>query len=178
MLALLFVFLILAAALRELEPTVQRLAGHPVAALGAFLGLFVQHMEFNIYAQIGLIMLIGLSAKNAILIVEFAKNALEGGKPVVEAALTGAELRLRPILMTSFAFVVGCIPLVLASGSGAVSRRILGSVVVFGMLAATLVANFMTPALFVAIEKLVARGRRLVRPPGGPSTEPERVGSP
>jgi HAE1 family hydrophobic/amphiphilic exporter-1 len=172
-LALVFVFLILAALYESWTLPFSVLLGTPVGALGAFLGLRMQGMEFNVYAQIGLIMLIGLSAKNAILIVEFAKNELEAGKPIVEAALTGARLRLRPIVMTSFAFVFGCIPLVLATGSGAVSRRILGTVVVFGMLAATLVANFITPALFVAFEKAIAFFSRRTRGRGeGPAPHP------
>jgi HAE1 family hydrophobic/amphiphilic exporter-1 len=159
-LALVFVFLILAALYESWSLPFSVLLGAPVAAVGAFLGLLVQRMEFNVYSQIGLIMLIGLTAKNAILIVEFAKNELEGGKSTIEAALAGAKLRLRPILMTSFAFVLGCVPLVIASGAGARSRRILGTVVVFGMLAATLIANFITPALFVAVEKLIDYVRR------------------
>jgi HAE1 family hydrophobic/amphiphilic exporter-1 len=99
-------------------------------------------------------MLIGLSAKNAILIVEFAKDEMEKGRPLVEAALEGAKLRLRPILMTSFAFILGCVPLWTASGSGAVSRRILGTVVIVGMLAATLIAVFLIPVLFVVVERI------------------------
>jgi multidrug efflux pump subunit AcrB len=105
-------------------------------------------------------MLIGLSAKNAILIVEFAKDKLEQGVPLVEAALEGAKLRLRPILMTSFAFIFGCVPLWLAHGSGATSRRILGTVVISGMLMATLIAIFLIPLLFVLIERLGLRARR------------------
>jgi HAE1 family hydrophobic/amphiphilic exporter-1 len=100
------------------------------------------------------VMLIGLSAKNAILIVEFAKDEMEKGRGLVEAALEGAKLRLRPILMTSFAFILGCIPLWTASGSGAVARRILGTVVIVGMLAATIIAIFVIPVLFVVVERL------------------------
>jgi HAE1 family hydrophobic/amphiphilic exporter-1 len=175
-LALVFVFLILAALYESWSLPFSVLLAAPVAAVGAFLGLLLQRMEFNVYSQIGLIMLIGLSAKNAILIVEFAKNELEEGKPVLEAALTGARLRLRPILMTSFAFVLGCVPLVIASGAGARSRRILGTVVVFGMLAATLIANFITPALFVAFEKLTdavrQKRRERAQHRGGPPSHP------
>jgi HAE1 family hydrophobic/amphiphilic exporter-1 len=126
----------------------------PVAVFGAFAGLYLRHFDFGVFAQIGLIMLIGLSAKNAILIVEFAKDEMEKGKGLVEAALEGAKLRLRPILMTSFAFILGCVPLWTASGSGAVSRRILGTVVIVGMLAATLIAVFLIPVLFVVVERL------------------------
>jgi HAE1 family hydrophobic/amphiphilic exporter-1 len=131
-----------------------------VAVFGAFLGLFLRKYDLDVYAKIGIVMLIGLSAKNAILIVEFAKDRLEQGKPLVEAALEGARLRLRPILMTSFAFIFGCVPLWLAAGSGATSRRILGTVVISGMLAATLLAVFLIPLLFVLIERLARRNRR------------------
>jgi hydrophobic/amphiphilic exporter-1 (mainly G- bacteria), HAE1 family len=110
-------------------------------------------------------MLIGLSAKNAILIVEFAKDAYEAGQPLTEAALAAARLRLRPILMTSFAFVLGCVPLWTASGAGSVARRIMGTTVIGGMLAATLVATFTIPALFVRVEELSLRGRRPVAAP-------------
>jgi HAE1 family hydrophobic/amphiphilic exporter-1 len=113
--------------------------------------------ENNVYAQIGLVMLIGMSAKNAILIVEFAKVEYENGKSVVDAALAAAKLRLRPILMTAFAFILGCVPLWTASGSGAIARRILGTTVIGGMLAATLIAIFLIPVTFVVVEKLTAR---------------------
>src|SRR3989442_3312482 len=103
-------------------------------------------------------MLIGLAAKNAILIVEFAKDEYEKGKPLVDAALTGARIRLRPILMTSFAFILGCVPLWIASGAGAVSRRILGTVVIGGMLAATCIAVFLIPLTFYVIGKLAGGG--------------------
>jgi len=116
--------------------------------------------ENNVYAQIGLVMLIGLAAKNAILIVEFAKVEYETGKPVVEAALTGARLRLRPILMTSFAFILGCVPLAMASGAGALSRRVMGWAVIGGMLAASFIAIFLIPVTFTVVEKLSHREER------------------
>src|SRR5207247_7553390 len=121
---------------------------------------FSRDMVNNVYAQIGLVMLIGLAAKNAILIVEFARLEYEKGKPLVDAALTGARIRLRPILMTSFAFILGCVPLWTASGAGAVSRRILGTVVIGGMLAATGIAVFLIPVTFYVVEKLSARAKR------------------
>src|SRR6202007_208431 len=108
----------------------------PVAVCGAFAGLMVGHYENNIYAQIGLVMLIGLAAKNAILIIEFARQKYEEGLGLVEAALEGARLRLRPILMTSFAFILGCVPLAKASGAGALSRQIMGFAVIGGIGAA------------------------------------------
>jgi HAE1 family hydrophobic/amphiphilic exporter-1 len=153
-LSLVFVFLILAALYESWSLPFSVLLSVPVAILGAFAGLWMRHMDFGIFAQIGLIMLIGLSAKNAILIVEFARDEMSKGRPLVEAALAGAQLRLRPILMTSFAFIMGCVPLWIAEGSGAVSRRILGTVVIVGMLAATLLGVFLIPVLFVVVERI------------------------
>ena len=158
-LSLLFVFLILAALYESWSLPFSVLLSTPVAVLGAFLGLVARHFDSNIYAQIGLVMLVGLTAKNAILIVEFAKERLEEGRPLIDAALEGARLRLRPILMTSFAFIFGCIPLWGASGAGAAARRILGTTVVTGMTAATALGIFLVPALFVFMERLAGRGK-------------------
>jgi len=165
-LSLVFVFLILAALYESWSLPFSVLLSVPVAIFGAFLGLYLRHFDFGVFAQIGLIMLIGLSAKNAILIVEFAKDELEKGRPLVEAALEGAKLRLRPILMTSFAFILGCVPLWTASGSGAVARRILGTVVIVGMLAATLIAVFLIPVLFVVVERIAGRKAKAHPVPG------------
>ncbi|HYK42854.1 MAG TPA: multidrug efflux RND transporter permease subunit [Thermoanaerobaculia bacterium] len=161
-LSLVFVFLILAALYESWSLPLSVLLSVPVAVFGAFVGLFLRKYDLDIYAQIGLIMLIGLSAKNAILIVEFAKIEHEKGRDLVESALVGARLRLRPILMTSFAFILGCVPLWIAQGAGASGRRILGTVVVVGMLAATGLAIFLIPSLFVMVEKIGLR-RRLAR---------------
>ncbi len=156
-LSLVFVFLILAALYESWSLPFSVLLTVPVAVFGAFLGLLLRKFDLDVYGQIGIVMLIGLSAKNAILIVEFAKLRLESGQPLVEAALEGARLRLRPILMTSFAFILGCVPLWTATGSGAAARRILGTVVVTGMLTATLIAVFLIPMLFVLFEKLALK---------------------
>jgi HAE1 family hydrophobic/amphiphilic exporter-1 len=153
-LSLVFVFLILAALYESWTLPFSVLLSTPVAVLGAYLGLLSRHFDSNVYAQIGLVMLVGLTAKNAILIVEFAKERLKQGRPLVDAALEGARLRLRPILMTSFAFIFGCLPLWIADGAGAAARRMLGTTVVAGMSAATLLGIFFVPALFVFIERV------------------------
>jgi HAE1 family hydrophobic/amphiphilic exporter-1 len=159
-LSLVFVFLILAALYESWSLPFSVLLSTPIAVLGAYLGLVSRKFDNNVYAQIGLVMLVGLTAKNAILIVEFAKDRLEAGRPIVDAALEGARLRLRPILMTSFAFIAGCIPLWIATGAGAAARRMLGTAVISGMLAATLLGVFFIPALFVAVERLSHRGAK------------------
>jgi HAE1 family hydrophobic/amphiphilic exporter-1 len=159
-LSLLFVFLILAALYESWSLPFSVLLSTPIAVCGAFAALLVRGMVFNIYAQIGLIVLIGLAAKNAILIVEFAKNEYEGGADLQEAALTGARLRLRPILMTSFAFILGCLPLAISSGAGGIARNVMGSGVIGGMLAATGIAIFLIPMMFYVIEKLSKGGKK------------------
>jgi HAE1 family hydrophobic/amphiphilic exporter-1 len=151
--AFFIVFLIMAAQYESWTLPLAVLLGTPIAVFGAFMALYFRHLENDVYAQIGLVMLIGLAAKNAILIVEFAKMEYDKGKPLVEASLTGAKLRLRPILMTAFAFILGCVPLWVASGAGGISRQVLGTVVIGGMLAASLLAIFFIPVSFVVIER-------------------------
>jgi HAE1 family hydrophobic/amphiphilic exporter-1 len=164
--SLLFVFLILAALYESWSLPFSVLLSTPVAVfgafavlwlrrvlLGAFLPPYMVQIENDVYSQIGLVMLIGLAAKNAILIVEFAKERYEQGKPLVDAALEGARLRLRPILMTSFAFILGCVPLWAASGAGSVARQVIGTTVIGGMLAASAIGIFFIPAIFYLVEK-------------------------
>ncbi len=153
------VFLILAAQYESWTLPFSVLLGTPIAVAGAFAGLMSRSFENNVYAQIGLVMLIGLAAKNAILIVEFAKMEYEQGRPLMDAALSGARLRLRPILMTSFAFLLGCVPLAVAKGAGAISRQVMGTAVIAGMGAATAIAIFLIPVTFYVVERLSHRGK-------------------
>ncbi len=170
--SLLFVFLILAALYESWSLPFSVLLSTPVAVFGAFavlwlrrvlLGYFLPpymvQIETDVYSQIGLVMLIGLAAKNAILIVEFAKDEFEKGKDLVDAALEGARLRLRPILMTSFAFILGCVPLWTASGAGSVARQIMGTTVIGGMLAASIIGIFFIPAIFYVVERVSGAGK-------------------
>src|ERR1700741_1133700 len=172
-LSLVFVFLILAALYESWSLPFSVLFTVPVAIFGAFIGLLLRGYDLDIYSQIGLIVLIGLSAKNAILIVEFARDELAKGKALVDATLEGARRRLRPILMTSFAFIAGCVPLWIASGSGAAGRRLLGPVLIAGMLAATSIAIFLIPAIFYLVEKLTMRFGRQREEKGGGAAQPE-----
>ena len=178
--SLLFVFLILAALYESWSLPFSVLLSTPIAIFGAFAVLWLRRVvlsaflpayqvqiESDVYSQIGLVMLIGLAAKNAILIVEFAKDEFEKGKNLVDAALEGARLRLRPILMTSFAFILGCVPLWTASGAGSVARQIMGTTVIGGMLAASVIGIFFIPVIFYVVEKVsgATRGSEAVAPP-------------
>ena len=156
--AVLFVFLLLAAQYESWGLPFAVLLATPTVILGLMIGMFVRHFDLNVYAQIGLVMLIGLAAKNAILIVEFAKMKRDEGVPILEAAVEGARLRLRPILMTSFAFILGCVPLMLATGSGAASRSTMGTGVVYGMTIATAIGLFLIPVCYVFVQQIIERG--------------------
>jgi HAE1 family hydrophobic/amphiphilic exporter-1 len=168
MMAVVFVFLLLAAVYESWSLPWAVLLGTPIVVLGAFFGIWLLKLQANVYVEIGLVMLIGLAAKNAILIVEFAKMSHDAGKPVYEAALEAARLRFRPILMTAFAFIMGVIPLMLATGSGAASRAVMGTAVFFGMLVATFVGVFIYPALYVLVESITNWRRQPVRAPVAP----------
>src|SRR4249920_3219644 len=160
-LAVFLVFLVLAAQYASWGMPFSVLLGTPFAAFGAYLGLYLARVFMgesyvnNVFAQIGLIMLIGLAAKNAILIVEFAKVEHEQGKSLVDAALSAAKLRLRPILMTAFAFILGVVPLLTATGAGAEARKVMGMVVFSGMLIATILGVLLIPMLYVAVGKVI-----------------------
>jgi hydrophobic/amphiphilic exporter-1 (mainly G- bacteria), HAE1 family len=168
-LAFFVVFLIMAAQYESWTLPFSVLLGVPIAVFGAFIALYFRHLENNVYAQIGLVMLIGLSAKNAILIVEFAKLEYDSGKSLIDASLSGARLRLRPILMTAFAFILGCVPLYTATGAGGISRQVLGTAVIGGMLASTVIAIFFVPVFFDVVERFGNLFKKEERPQPRPA---------
>src|SRR6266581_3378632 len=176
-LSLLFVFLVLAALYESWSLPWSVLLSTPVAVFGALVALWLRRvvlgwflppymvqMENDVYTQIGLVMLIGLGAKNSILIVAFAKEEYERGRPLVDAALDGARLRFRPLMMTALAFIVGCVPLSTASGAGAIARQIIGTTVIGGMVAETFIGRFFVPAIFYVVEKFSGAEKRKALP--------------
>jgi HAE1 family hydrophobic/amphiphilic exporter-1 len=179
-LGMVFVFLILAAQYESWALPFSVLLGTPFAVFGALLGIWLSRFLSpsylnNIFAQIGILTLVGLAAKNAILIVEFARTKVEQGEPLVEATIEAAKLRFRPILMTAFAFILGVVPLVLASGAGAEGRKVMGMSVFSGMLVATIVGVVLVPMLFVLIERL--KGRRGGQPKVVKSSDIQHTGT-
>jgi multidrug efflux pump subunit AcrB len=169
MFSVLLVFLSLAAQYESWIMPLAVLLAVPTGVFGAFLSVLMWKLDNNIYVQIGIILVIGLAAKNAVLIVEFARERRSHGASISEAATDAARLRFRPILMTSLAFIIGVIPLMLAHGAGAASRQSLGSTVFAGMLAATCLGIFFTPSLYELSQRLIERGKRKK------STEPATV---
>jgi multidrug efflux pump subunit AcrB len=163
------VFLFLAALYESWSIPFAVILAVPLGIFGALMGVYLRSYSYDVYTQIGIVTLIGLAAKNAILIVEFAKLRREEGKSIMDAAMQAAELRLRPILMTSFAFLLGVAPLLLATGAGASSRRALGTAVFSGMIAATVLAVFIVPVLYVVIDRFAERSKREPAPGTAPA---------
>jgi HAE1 family hydrophobic/amphiphilic exporter-1 len=170
-LAIVFVFLILAAQYESWTMPFIVLMAVPLALFGAVLAIWTRSLQIDVYSQIGFVMLIGLAAKNAILIVEFARRRREEGMGIVEAAMEAGRLRLRPILMTAFAFILGVTPLMVASGAGAASRQSIGTTVFGGMLAATILTLIFVPVFYALVERLRERGAETS--PAPETTEPE-----
>ena len=162
---MLFVFLILAALYESWSLPLSIILVVPMCVLAALAGVWLRGMDNNILTQIGFVVLVGLACKNAILIVEFAKEREEQGSDRFEAAVEASRLRLRPILMTSFAFILGVLPLVLAQGAGAEMRQSLGTAVFSGMLGVTFFGLFLTPVFYVVIRKFSAKKKPALAPP-------------
>jgi HAE1 family hydrophobic/amphiphilic exporter-1 len=173
LMAILCVFLLLAALYESWRLPWAVLLGSPLVGLGAFFGVWLLGYDNNVYVQIGLVMLIGLAAKNAILIIEFAKAKHEEGLSLEDAALTSAKLRFRPILMTAFAFILGVIPLMKASGAGAGAQNVMGTSVFFGMLVATFMGVFIIPGNYTFIEGVGRRRKAKVAEPPAIAVEPD-----
>ena len=171
-LSVVFIFLLLAANYESLVLPLAVILIVPMCLLAAIAGIWLAKMDNNIFSQIGLVVLVGLASKNAILIVEFAHNLRTMGRPILEAAVEASRLRFRPILMTSFAFILGIWPLVNATGAGAASRRALGTAVFGGMIASTVLAVFFVPVFFVVLQRLSELRRR---PPAGQPTAPKVI---
>jgi HAE1 family hydrophobic/amphiphilic exporter-1 len=167
--AIVCVFLLLAALYESWRLPWAVLLGSPLVALGAFFGVWLMGFDNNVYVQLGLVMLIGLAAKNAILIVEFAKAKHEEGSSLEEAALESARLRFRPILMTAFAFILGVVPLMLATGAGAGAQNVMGTGVFWGMLVATALGVFIIPGNYTFVEGLGRRKKATATPPVVPA---------
>jgi HAE1 family hydrophobic/amphiphilic exporter-1 len=172
--ALVFVFLILAAQYESWSLPLSVMLGTPIAVFGAIGGLWIARLFSesyvnNVFAQIGLVMLIGMAAKNAILIVEFASQEMQNGKDAVTAAMDAARSRFRPILMTAFSFILGVVPLLIASGAGAEARKVMGMTVFSGMLAATIIGVLVVPAMFVFVEKYISKRKSPAAVPGAES---------
>ena len=179
--ALVFVFLILAAQYESWSLPISVMLGTPIAVFGAVAGLWIARLFSesyvnNVFAQIGLVMLIGMSAKNAILIVEFANQEMAKGKSALDAALEAARSRFRPILMTAFSFILGVVPLLIATGAGAEARKVMGMTVFSGMLVATVIGVLVVPAMFVFVEKYIS-GRKATPVTEAPATAGRDTGS-
>jgi HAE1 family hydrophobic/amphiphilic exporter-1 len=170
-LAFVFVFLFLAAQYESWLIPIAVLLSIPFSLLGAIVATWTRALDNNVYTQIGLVLLIGLSAKTAILIVEFAKKLREEGKPTLEAAVEAARLRFRPLLMTALSFVLGVLPLLVATGAGSASRRSLGTAVFGGMLLSTIVGVFLIPVFFVLVQRLRDRSSKEPLPAPTSATE-------
>lgn len=177
-LGVVMIFLVLAGQFESVRLPLAILLATPVAVFGAIGALALRDLPLDVFGQVGLLLLVGLGAKNAILLVTFAEDKRRAGEDIVRAAMDGARMRMRPILMTSFAFILGVVPLALASGAGANARISMGTVVIGGMIAATLITLFITPLFYISIERWAARGRKTGNTTGGAKRRPDAVPTP